>query len=75
MTDLAELFARDPLTLNREDFSAIVAELRSRRAQFTLGAQKAGSMKPKTEKQKATAALTESLGIKIDLSSILGKKL
>lgn len=74
MTDLAELFARDPLTLTKDDISALVTELRSRRSQFTLGAQKAGNVKAPTAKQKASAELATNLGLKLDLSSLIGKK-
>ena len=70
MSDLSELFQRDPLSLTRDDLTKIVTELRSRRAQFALGAQKAGSMKAPTAKQKAIAGL----GISLDLGSILGEK-
>lgn len=68
MTDLAELFARDPLQLTRDDITVLVQELRDRRKQFNLGAAKAGSMKAPTAKQKAL----EGLGVKLDLSSLLG---
>lgn len=73
-TDLAELFARDPLTLTRPDVDRLVTELRARRTQFTLGAQKAGSMKAPSAKAKAASELSAKLGIKLDLSSIVGKK-
>lgn len=73
-TDLAELFSRDPLTLTRADITQLVTELRSRRGQFTLGAQKAGSMKAPSAKAKATSELGAKLGIKLDLSAVLGKK-
>lgn len=73
-TDLAELFARDPLTLTRDDISSIITELRNRRGQYSLGAQKAGSTKPPSAKAKATTELANKVGIKLDLSAILGKK-
>lgn len=73
-TDLAELFARDPLELERKDIVKIVEELRKRRGQYALGAQKAGSMKPPSAKAKAAAELGSKLGIKLDLASVLGKK-
>lgn len=73
-TDLAELFARDPLSLEKKDIAAIVEALRQRRGQYALGAQKAGNMKQPSAKAKAAAELGSKLGIKLDLSSIMGKK-
>lgn len=63
MTDIALLFGRDPLSLSREDISAIVTEMRKRRASFNLGNMTAGKVKPKTEKEKATEALASKLNI------------
>lgn len=65
MSDLAVLFARDPLKLTKDDIRSIVEEMRKSRHAFNAGNAKAGSTKPKTEKQKAIASLTEKL--KIDL--------
>jgi hypothetical protein len=65
MTDIAELFARDPLLLSQQDIETIVAEMRKSRHAFNAGNMKAGSTKPKTEKQKAVAALSEKLNISI----------
>lgn len=65
-TDIAELFSRDPLGHTDKDIDMLVTHLRSARAQFNLGNAKAGSMKPKTEKQKQTATLAEKLDIKWD---------
>lgn len=65
MSDLSELFARDPLSLSKQDLSTIVAEMRKKRAQFNLGNAKAGSMKPLTEKQKATLEMAK--GVELDL--------
>ena len=45
MTDIAELFARDPRQLTRDDISAIVAKYREAREAFILGAKQAGSAK------------------------------
>lgn len=74
MTDIAELFARDPLTYNRdtrEEVKLIVAKLRESRSQYNLGSMKAGSMKAPTGKTaKAAASLG---GLKLDLSAILKK--
>lgn len=65
MTDLHELFARDPLSLTQEDVTTIVHEFRKMRGQFSAGNVKAGSTKPKTEKQKKLAELATSLKIDI----------
>lgn len=67
MSDIAELFARDPLKLTREDLTTIVAKFRESRGQFTLGNKMAGSTKPKTEKQKATLDIASKLNITLDL--------
>jgi hypothetical protein len=65
MTDIATLFARDPLELTRDDITAIVETMRKSRHAFTLGNMKAGSTKPKTEKQKEIASLASKLDISI----------
>ncbi len=70
MTDLAELFARDPLSLTKEDVSSVVTEYRARRGQFTLGAMKAGKVAKPTKK----AAAVSGLDLKLDLSAVLGGK-
>lgn len=65
MTDLTELFARNPLDLTRDDLTEIVKQFRAARHQFNAGNMKAGSTKPKTEKQKQVAFLADKLNIKI----------
>lgn len=65
MTDLAELFARDPLQLSQQDIETIVVEMRKSRHLFNAGNMKAGSTKPKTEKQKAVADMASKLNISI----------
>jgi len=65
MTDIATLFARDPLELTKEDISAIIEEMRKSRHAFNLGNKSAGSTKPKTPKQKEIAALVDKLDISI----------
>lgn len=54
MTDIAALFAKDPLSLTKDDLSAIIAHYRAARAQFNLGEKQAGAAKklsgPKVEK-------------------------
>jgi hypothetical protein len=65
MSDIAELFARDPMSLTHDEIEQIVIKLRSMRGQFNLGIKAAGSTKPKTEKQKEIARL--GLNLEIDL--------
>lgn len=67
MTDLQELFSRDPLLLSQQDVGLIVTEMRKARGQFSMGNIKAGNTKPKTEKQKKMAELSSSLNLSIDL--------
>ena len=69
-TDISELFARDPLSLNQQDIGIIVAKFRESRKAFNLGNMKAGSTKPPTAKQKATSDLLSKIdgaGIKISI--------
>jgi hypothetical protein len=65
MSDLAELFARDPLTLTDDNISTIIEEMRKSRHAFNLGNLRAGTTKPKTEKQKQIIELGTKLGISI----------
>lgn len=65
MSDLSELFARDPLSLTKTDITTIIEEMRKSRHAFNAGNIKAGSTKPKTEKQKQIATLAEKLQIDI----------
>lgn len=37
MTDMAEIFAKDPLQLTREDRTLLIEEYRKHRSQFNLG--------------------------------------
>lgn len=65
MSDLATLFATDPLKLTRDDIKTIVEAFRKSRHAFSLGNTKAGSTKPKTPKQKEVSALAEKLNISL----------
>lgn len=67
MSEIARIFSTDPLKLTRDDLTTLISELRRARGSFQLGNVKAGSMKPKTEKQKAVEALGEKLNLEIDL--------
>jgi hypothetical protein len=65
VTDIATLFARDPLLLTRPDIDSIIDEMQKSRHAFNLGNKSAGSTKPKTEKQKAMADLVSKIDISI----------
>jgi hypothetical protein len=45
MSDIADLFSRDPEKLTKDDIRAIIAKYREARQQFILGAKQAGSAK------------------------------
>lgn len=63
MSDLADLFSRDPLSYTKEggEVDKIIEALRSQRHLFKLGNMSAGSAKPK--KKTATAAAAEKLSL------------
>lgn len=67
MSDLQALFSQDPLSYTKEkgELETIIAEMRANRKKFLLGNIKAGSTKPQTERQKATASLASK--IELDL--------
>lgn len=65
MTDISELFSRDPLTLTRTDISKIIDTMRASRHAFNAGNIKAGSTKPPTEKQKQITDLASKLKISL----------
>lgn len=60
MSDLSELFARDPQKLTDEDITAIIARMREAQTQFELGAKAPSKAKPKSEK---TLNLLKDLGL------------
>lgn len=52
MSDLTELFSRDPLKYSKQDIQQIIAAYREKRKQFNAGgtlAGKASVVKPKTK--------------------------
>lgn len=63
MSDLAEIFRKDPLTYTRDDLTTVITAFRGSRHQFAAGNMKAGSTKPVTEKQKAINKLADSLDL------------
>lgn len=58
MSDISELFNRDPLSLTKDDRSKIIAKYRDDRARYLLG-QKV----PKTPKAKAKTPSTGGLSL------------
>lgn len=71
MSDMAELFARDPLKHTRESIDEIIAYYRQARANFNLGEKSAGS----TKKAKAPAMPKGEKLSSLDLDALLGKQL
>lgn len=67
MSDIAELFARDPLSLTKENITEIIQHYQKCRGQFALGNMTAGSAKPKSAKTKEVETLANSLQSKLDL--------
>lgn len=64
MSDIAELFARDPLSLSKQDIGEIVKYYREKRAQFNLGDKTAGSTKKmKSEPGPKITDVNELLGL------------
>jgi hypothetical protein len=45
MSDISDLFARDPEHLTRDDIRSIIAKYREARQQFILGVKQAGAAK------------------------------
>lgn len=67
MSDIHELFARDPLSLSDADFAQIIARFREARGQFNLGVKTAGKIKPPSAKEQKTLDLAQSLSLDLDL--------
>jgi hypothetical protein len=63
MNDLQEILSRDPRSYSQADLETIVDQLRASRHQYNLGNKKAGSTKPKTEKQKEIGELKLELDL------------
>jgi len=71
MSDMAELFARDPLRHTRDSIDEIITYYRGARAAFNLGEKSAGS----TKKAKAAALPKGEKLDKLDLDELMGKQL
>jgi hypothetical protein len=63
VNDLQEILNRDPRGYSQADLDSIVEQLRASRHQYNLGNKKAGSTKPKTEKQKEMGGLRLELDL------------
>ena len=63
-TDIAMLFARDPLKLTRADIDAIIAALRDKRRTFGQPAKPAATRKARVTKADK---LTEGMDIEVEL--------
>ncbi len=61
MSDLSELFERDPVHLTDQDIAKIVARQREAQAQYELGAKAPPAPKPK--KSTKTEDLLKGLGL------------
>jgi len=72
MSEISELFARNPLKLHPQDITKIVTHLREQRKRFVAGNKTAGSMKPKSAAQKKQADAVSITG-KLDLTSLINK--
>jgi hypothetical protein len=67
MTDIARLFAEDPLNLTKENIDEIIAYYRTARANFNTGEKAAGSTKKMKEASAPGAKVTS-----LDLDKLLG---
>jgi len=61
MSDLSELFARDPLKLTTDDIAAIIARMREAQAQFELGVKQ--PVAERKSRKGSAAALIKELGL------------
>lgn len=67
MTDIARLFAEDPLNLTKENIDEIIGYYRTARANFNVGEKAAGSTKRMKEASAPGAKVTS-----LDLDKLLG---
>ena len=61
MSDLSELFDRDPLHLTDQDLLKIIIRMREAQAQYELGAK--APVAPKARKSTKTEVLLKDLGL------------
>lgn len=69
MSDIADLFTRDPNKCSKQDIQSLVAYYRSKYTQFKLGDLKAGSSKPRVISAKDAEAV--NVVKKLDLGDLL----
>lgn len=65
MSDLTELFSRDPLKYSKQDVQQIIAIYREKRKQFNAGGTLAGKAKTITPKAKALLDVVKSDNVDI----------
>jgi hypothetical protein len=66
MSDLSELFDRDPLSLSEQDIVKIVARMREAAAQYEMGARAPvvpKAPKPKKTNEQIAANILKDLGL------------
>jgi len=61
MSDLSELFDRDPLSLTDQDIAKIITRMREAQAQYELGAK--APVAPRPKKSAKTLDLLKDLGL------------
>jgi len=61
MSDLAELFERDPLKLTDQDITTIIARMREAQAQYELGGL--APKKTPTKRTTKTESILKELGL------------
>lgn len=69
MTDINELMEKDPLHLTKPDIAELITYIRQGRAQYNLGAKD-----PVSKSARAKPAAVVAPKIKLDLSTLLKKK-
>lgn len=65
MSELSELFARDPLSLTKEDITQVIEQFRKMRGQFTTAAQTAKAAPKRTSKLAQASAQLDLGEIKL----------
>ena len=63
MSELSELFDRDPLSLSDQDIAKIITRMREAQAQYELGARAPVAPKGPKKAPSKTAELLKDLGL------------
>lgn len=63
MSDLSELFERDPLLLTDQDVATIIIRMRQAQAQYELGIRSVVAPRQKVPKTSKTNELLKDLGL------------